>query len=253
MGNTQEVGFYGAATALSSLTLLLSPLIGWVLTPMLARAAARSREELFEQTRRSLELVMTVAIPVSMMINLGAEFWIHVVFGQAFMPAAIALRIQATMFVLTYVSIIYWTVVVMLERTWALTLVLFAGLVVNVGLNLAMIRPAMSYIGLGGGGAGAAMAMLATEIVVVTLMMGLVGRSAFDRRNVSTIAKSLLAFGVVILLDRALQRIGPFRLVADAVVYLAIVIATGALRVRETLGVVRQAVAERKQRRKGDQ
>jgi hypothetical protein len=83
--------------------------------------------------------------------------------------------------------------------------------------------------------------------------MGLVGRSAFDRRNVSTIAKSLLAFGVVILLDRALQRIGPFRLVADAVVYLAIVIATGALRVRETLGVVRQAVAERKQRRKGDQ
>ncbi len=252
MTNTQEVGFYGAATALSSLTLLLSPLIGWVLTPMLARAAARSRDELFEQTRRALELIMTVAIPVSMLINLGAEFWIHFVFGQAFMPAATALRIQATMFVLTYVSMIYWTVVVMLDRTWALTLILFAGLVANVALNLVLIRPSVQHFGLGGGGAGAAMAMLGTEIVVVSLMMGLVGRAAFDRKNVATIVKSLLAFGVVILLDRALQQIAaPLRLVADAVVYLGIVIATGALRVGEIVGVVRQALAERSERKRG--
>jgi O-antigen/teichoic acid export membrane protein len=246
--NTQEVGFYGAASALSMLTLLITPLIGWVLMPMLARAAARSRPEFFEQIRRSLELILTVAIPASMMINLGAEFWIRLVFGEAFMPAAMALRIQATMFVLTYVAIIYSLVLIMLERAWALMKISVVGLVANVILNLALIHPSMSYFGLGGGGAGCAIAMLGTEIVVASLMMGIVGREAFDRRSVVTIAKSFLAFGVVVFVHRALESLGPLRLIVDGVVYLVIVIATGALRLREMLGIVRQAVRNRSAR-----
>lgn len=248
MGNTQEVGFYGAATALSSLTLLLSPLIGWVLMPMLSRAAARSRTELFEQTRRSLELILAVAIPASMLINLGAEFWIHVVFGEAYMPAATALRVQATMFVLTYVSIIYWLVITMLERTWALTAVFFAGLAVNVGLNLVLIGPGMRHFGLGGGGTACAVAMLVTEIVVVSLMVGMVGRKAFDRRSVATIGKSLLALAVAYAVHRALAFMGPVRLLADAVAYLAVAVSTGALRLREMLTMVRQALKDRSER-----
>jgi O-antigen/teichoic acid export membrane protein len=245
MTSTQEVGFYGAASALSMLTLLITPLIGWVLMPMLARAAARSRAEFFEQIRRSLELILTVAIPASMMINLGAEFWIHLVFGEAFMPAALALRIQATMFVLTYVAIVYSLALIMLERAWALTRIAMVGLAVNVALNLALIHPSMSYFGQGGGGAGCAIAMLGTEIVVASLMMRIIGVEAFDRRSVVTITKSLLAFGVVVAVDRALRSLGSVRLVADGVVYLVIVIASRALRLREMYGIARQAVRDR--------
>jgi O-antigen/teichoic acid export membrane protein len=253
-GNTQEVGFYGAASALSLLTLLITPLIGWVLMPMLARAVARSRPEFFEQIRRSLELILTVAIPASMMINLGAEFWIRLVFGEVFMPAALALRIQATMFVLTYVAIIYSLVLIMLERAWALTKISLVGLLVNVIFNLGLIRPSMRYFGLGGGGAGCAIAMLGTEVVVASLMMGIVGREAFDRRSVVTIAKSFLAFGVVVAVHRALeptmgllatQWLQAARLVVDGIVYLVIVIATGALHPREMFAIARQAVRNR--------
>src|ERR1019366_8197822 len=63
MGSTEEVGWYGAANAVAGLTLLATPLIGWVLMPMFARAAARSQEEFYEQIRRSMELVLTVASP----------------------------------------------------------------------------------------------------------------------------------------------------------------------------------------------
>lgn len=243
--NTEEVGFYGAASALSMLTLLITPLIGWVLMPMLARAVVRSRPEFFEQIRRSLELILTVAIPASMMINLGADFWIRLVFGEAFMPAALALRIQATMFVLTYVAIIYSLVLIMLERAWALTKISIVGLVVNVLFNLALIHPSMRYFGPGGGGAGCAIAMLGTEIVVSSLMMALVGREAFDRRSVVTTVKSLLAFAVVVLVHRALEPIGAIRLVVDGIVYLVIVLSTGALRLREMFGMARQAVRAR--------
>lgn len=245
MGNTEEVGFYGAASALSALTLLITPLIGWVLMPMLARAVTRSRAEFFEQIRRSLELILTVAIPALMMINLGAEFWIRLVFGHTFLPAALALRVQATMFVLTYVAIIYSLVLIMLERAWALTKISIVGLFVNVLFNLALIHPSMSYFGLGGGGAGCAMAMLGTEIVVASLMIGLVGRDAFDCRSVVTVAKSLVAVGVVVIAHRMLEGIGAFRLIVDGLLYVVIVIATGALRVHEMLATVKQAMTNR--------
>ncbi len=245
MGNTKEVGWYGSSVAVAGLTLLITPLIGWVLMPMFARAVARSREEFHEQIRRSMELILTVAIPASLMINLGADFWIHVVFGDAFAPAVPALRILATMFVLTYVAIVYAIVLIMLERAWTLTKVSLLGLVVNVLLNLAFIKPALALWGDGGGGAGCAFAMLGTEIFVTGCMMAIVGRVAFDRRSVGTIGKSLAAYGVVLLAHRVLAPLGPIRLVVDGLLYLALVLATGALRLREMIGIARDAMRSR--------
>jgi O-antigen/teichoic acid export membrane protein len=243
--NTNEVGWYGSATAISSLTLLITPLIGWVLMPMFARAAARSREELYQDIRRSMELILTVAIPASMMINLGADFWVHLVFGDAFMPAVMALRIQATMFVLTYVAIVYAISLVMLERPWILTSISILGLVVNVALNLVLI-PRCATFGPGGSGAGSAFAMLGTEIFVTASMVGMVGLAGFDRRSVSAIAKSLAIYGAIALIHPWLAPLGDLlRLVVDGLLYLALASATGALRLREMYTVGREALRKR--------
>lgn len=245
MAGSEEVGWYGAAQTVAGLTLLATPLIGWVLTPMFARAAARSRAELDEQLRRSLELILVIAIPVSLVINLGAELWTRLIFGAAFAPAAPALRILATMFVLMYVSIIYAHALMMLERAWTLMLISVGGLVVNVGLNLALIRFSLRSFGPGGGGTGCALAIFGTEIFVATCFIGSVGRGAFDRRNVIAIGKSLAACVVVALVDRGLAAWGIPRMVADVSVYAAIVLATGAVRPREMIGVVQEALRRR--------
>lgn len=246
LGNTREVGWYGAASAVAGLTLLVTPLIGWVLTPMFARAASRSSAELDEGIRRSLELIMTVAIPASLLITLGADFWIHVIFGAAFAPAAAALRVLAMMFVLTYVAMIYAQAIVMLERPWVLTSISIAGLFVNIGLNLALIRFSMDRFGLGGGGLGCALAMMGTEVFVTTCMLAFLGRRAFDRRSSVTIAKSLAACVVAWGVHRALASIGPLRLVADGAVYLLLVLATGALRLRDMTSLVKDALRRRR-------
>ncbi len=245
MGNTEEVGWYGAATAVASLTLLVTPLIGWVLMPMFARAAARSREELDAQVRRSLELILSVAIPAGLMIQVGADVWVRFMFGEAFAPAAGALRILAPMFVVMYVGIIYSIALVMLERAWALVFIALGGLVVNVTLNLLLIRFSMRLFGPGGGGTGCSLAMLATEIFVTSCMLGLLGRGGFDRRSTLAIAKSVGAGALVIVLDRMLVGLGPPRLVVDAAVYTAFVLGTGAIRVREIVSVVKEALRRR--------
>jgi hypothetical protein len=87
--------------------------------------------------------------------------------------------------------------------------------------------------------------MLGTEIFVTSCMMAVVGRSAFDRRSVIAIGKSLLAAALVAVTDRALVSLGPARLVVDGALYLVLVVATGALRLGEIVSVARDAVRNR--------
>jgi O-antigen/teichoic acid export membrane protein len=243
---SKEVGLYGAAAQLTQLTLLITPIIGWVLTPMLARAADRSRKELFDHVCRSMELILSLAMPVSLVINLGADFWIHLIFGAPYAGAVTALRVLATMVVLTYAAIIYAMTLVMLERAWTVAWISIAGLVVNAGLNLLFVRYSVPMLGEGGGGTGCAAAALGTEICV-TLCMGItIGPGAFDRRSVSTVARGLAVYAVVVgvhlLLGHRLGAGGALRVLVDAVLYIGLAIAVGALRPREMLSTVREAM-----------
>lgn len=244
MVGTEEVGWYGAASAIAGLTLLVTPLIGWVLMPMFARAFARSREEFNEQIRRSLQLILMVAIPASLMITLGADVWIHLLFGSAFAPAVLALRILACMFVLTYVAIVYSMVLIM-ERPWALTWISVGGLGVNLLLNLSLIHLGMRLFGRGGAGAASAAAMLGTEIFVSGCMMGVVGRAAFDHRSLVATAKCLAAYGCVTVVHCLLAPLGPLRLGIDGALYLALILVSGALRLPDLLGAATLIIRRR--------
>ena len=248
LGNSREVGWYSASSTIASLTLLVAPLIGWVLMPAFARAAARSHEELYDLVRSSTRIIMTMAIPVSLLISLGADVWVRFLFGAAFLPAAAAVRILASTFVMTYLGIVYAMTLTMLERAWALTAVSGCGLAVNVALNLVLIVPSMKAFGDGGGGAGCALAVLGTELTVTAAMVALVGRNAFDRKTLVLIGKSIAACGAAIIVDRLGASLGWRRLVFDAVVYVGLVIVTGALQPRELVEAVTLAVRRVPQR-----
>lgn len=239
---SKEVGLYGAATQLTQLTLLITPIIGWVLTPMLARAADRSRTELYDHVCRSMELVLTLAMPIALVINLGADVWIHLIFGAPYAGAVTALRVLATMVVLTYAAIIYAMTLVMLERAWTVAWISVAGLAVNAALNLVFIRYSVSRLGEGGGGTGCAAAALGTEIFVTVCMGVCIGRGAFDRRSVSTLLRSLAVAAVVVGVHLLVGDLGAVRVAIDGVLYVVLAIAVGALRPREMLSTVREAM-----------
>lgn len=242
LGGSREAGFYAAASAIAGLTLLATPLIGWVLMPTLARAAARSHDELFHRIQHSTSLILGVAIPASLLICLGADLLIGVVFGAAFAPATLALRILAATFVVTYVAIVYAASLLMVERAWALTAISIVGLVVNVTLNLALVPTSMRFFGEGGGGAGSALAMLGTEIAVTTAMIAIVGRRAIHRDTLRMVGKCLVACVLTVIVDRLAAPLGWARLALDAAVYSITAIATGAVNTREVVAVARAAL-----------
>jgi len=212
---------------------------------MFARAAARSHEELYSQARRSLELILSIVIPVSLIINLGADMWIRLIFGAAYAPAASALRVLACMFVVMYVSMVFGMTQVMLDRAWALVSIFLLGLVVNLVLNLVLIRFSLRWFGAGGGGTGCALATLATETTIASCMAFVTRLRTFNRHNVSVIARSLAACAVVVIIHRLLPVAGVVRIAIDTSIYFILVVVTGALRPKEMLNVVREALSAR--------
>jgi O-antigen/teichoic acid export membrane protein len=240
-GNDREVGWYSAASSVANLTLLLTPLIGWVLMPMFSRAMDHSREELYAQVRRAMELILSLAIPVSLMIVLGAPTLMGLLFGRAYLASALALQILAVMSVLTYVAIVLAQTLTMLDRAWALTTISILGLFVNVGLNLTLL-PRFVSRGPGAGGTACAVAMLSTEVFVTSCMFAIVGRHAFDLRSAKVIAKTLAAAAAVAVAHRAMSPLGPFRLALDVALYAVLVLSTGTLDLRTIFQTARTSM-----------
>src|ERR1700743_1361542 len=86
--DSQELGWYGAASMIARLSALMSPVLSGVLVPMMSRAKHRSEEEFFSILRRGLEGVIVIAMPLTLMLALGADFIVVLPLKAAFLPAA---------------------------------------------------------------------------------------------------------------------------------------------------------------------
>lgn len=247
-----EVGYYGAASTIGGLALLATPLLGSVLLPLLARAAARSAEELADLVRRSLELVLALATPVSLAIALGADVWVRVIFGQAFAPSAAALAIVAPTLLITYVNILCAYVLNVQGRAWAVTKVTLIGIAMDAAFNLTLLRPIMHYVGRpGAGGVACALALFASELIVTAWMLWLVGRRVFDQQSLGRVARTALAALVTVGLHVLAEPLGHWRLLLDAGCYVILVLATGAVDVGQTVAFLRGALRGRDAGRAG--
>ena len=191
------------------------------------------------------ELILAISIPASLFVGVGADLWLGLLFGHAFAPATLALRILAASSVAIYIAIVYALTLIMLNRAWTLTVISLVGLVINMVLNLLLIPPSARYFGEGGSGVGCAIAALVTHVVAAGAMVAFAGRKAVNRHTVRMVAKSLLACVVVVVVDRVAASLGWVRLAVDAVVYLTLVVATGALRTGDMWRLVIAAVRSR--------
>jgi O-antigen/teichoic acid export membrane protein len=245
LGTGGEVGWYVAASAITGLTLLITPLIDWVLAPVFARGAARSREDLYMHIRQATEPILAVAIPAALFVSVGADLWLRLLFGHAFVPATLALRVLGASSVIIYIAIVYAMTLVMLSRAWTVALISVAALVVNLVLNLLLIPRSMALFGEGGGGVGCAVAALGTHGFAAGAMIAIVGREAFNKRTVRMVAMSLAACVVVVVVDRLAASLGWKRIVLDLIVYLAVVLSTGALRTAEVWSFAKAAIRKK--------
>ncbi|MGC4121438.1 MAG: flippase [Myxococcales bacterium] len=239
------VGWYGAASSLAGLALLVTPLIGWVLTPYLSRELERSPAAFDEALRRSVQVVLAIAVPTSLVLALGADVWIRLMFGARYDPAAAPLRLLAPTFVLTYVNTLTAIALIVLGRGWEVTRTSLLGMTANLGLNVVLAPAGAALWGPAGAALGCAAAMVLTEALTAGRLLWCVHGRSFDRRSLAALAGSLAACVAAIAADRLAAGLGPARLVVDGAAYLLVAVGTGALPVRELLQFSRAALRHR--------
>jgi hypothetical protein len=140
------------------------------------------------------------------------------------------------------------SLLVRLERGWAVTWVSMSGMVIAPALNLALVPVFYERFGAGGAGMGAATALTLTELVTASAMSWLLRAQAFDRRTAVVMGKTFAVGLAVIALDQAMRHrgFGGWRLLLDGTLYLGGVVAWGALDLRAGLGLARSAIASRR-------
>jgi O-antigen/teichoic acid export membrane protein len=241
----EEVGWYGAANNIASLALLLSPVLSWVLMPLFARTYRRSHDEFFRMLRRILEGIGLFAIPLTLLIALGADLWIRIAFGEDFAPAATSLRFLAPLFVATYMAMLLASALIVMGHSWRLTTISLVGMISQPVLIFAGVK-LLEDSGTGGAGAGAALGVTAMELLVTTLFLVSVGRRALDARNLRTIGAGLGAAIAVAIAHPFLAPLGHVRLLLDMALWAALVVAVGGIRPRDVKPWLDLLLAERR-------
>lgn len=239
---SQEVGWYSAAREIARLSALMSPVLSGVLVPMMSRAKVRSEEELFSILRRGLEGVSIVSIPLTLMLALSAELVIGITLKDKFLPAAQSLQWLAPTFVLAYANVLLWIALMIMDRSWTIMIISFIGLAL-LPIFIFVIVPVTR--GLGGDGAtgmGVAMALSLRELVIAIVFFSFLGKRAVDARSVRSIVKSLGICGATIATHVTLASLGSLRLLIDCLVYGALALVTGVIKmgdVRTLLVLIR--------------
>lgn len=241
----REIGLYSSAAELAQMTFVLVPMLGGVVMPLFARMQARGVEAYFEMVRRTLELVLALAFGPSLAIAVGADVWVGLVLGPEYADSAWALSILGPSFLLTYVAVVLSIALNLSGGEWTVSATSLMSAVINPLLVMALVELAQGW-GPGGAGAACAMAAVGTEVVVVLVMFYRVGRPGFDVRLGKMLIKTCLACVLVMALDRwVLADLGPGRLLIDAGLYVALVLATGAVSLKESMSLLKTMRAQR--------
>lgn len=239
-----DLGFYSAGQKIAKLSALLSPILSGVLIPMMSRAKARSEDEFFRILRRGIEGVNVVTIPLTLLLALGAELAVRLLVGSKFGPAAETVRWLAPTFVLSYANVLLWVGLMILDRSWTVTLASIFGLLLLPGF-VYLVVPMTQAGGPGAAAMGCAIAMSLRELVNAVVQYVLIGRRAVDARVVRSTLLSLAICGAVIAAHLSLARLGHLRLLVDAALYGALALVLGVLRPRDILDVLKM-VRDRK-------
>jgi O-antigen/teichoic acid export membrane protein len=165
----EEVGYYGVATRLYELAMMVPSVLIVVLFPMMSRLLVADRS-LFERLYRlGFRLALLVGVPCALLVASLAGPGITTVFGLEFAPAGAAFGVLVFATVATAANQILATVLIVTNQQRLDMMSLVPGCAVLIGLLVILVPTA--------GATGAAMAVLGANVAVLIVRRAYVLRT----------------------------------------------------------------------------
>jgi O-antigen/teichoic acid export membrane protein len=227
-------GLYGAATRILDQAVIVPLSITTTLFPILVAAGTARPERMRSLLQHALEVLMAVALgALAFAIACGGPA-LGLLFGHEFSAAGTALAILMGVFLVTCLGYLTGSVVLIFELQKRYVRYAATGLVVNVALNLIFV-PSHGYL-------AAAWITLVTELVVVGLTARACLRALAWRPHLGVLLRAALAAAVTCVALEIFQHAGTpigVLLAETPFLYGALLVATGGLRLRESIAMVR--------------
>jgi O-antigen/teichoic acid export membrane protein len=239
----EVLGWYGAAYRLfDTLVFLPSIVSSAILLPILSQLSVQSRPALRRAMVKGLDTILIVGAPICVGLFTLAEPIIRLIYRQPeFVHAVPALQWLAVGLLLLYVNSILSATLISLDQERKLTLVAGLALVLNLGLNLALI-PRFQHV-------AAAATTVATEGFILAYLLAVMPRDLLSRSTLGVLAKAGLAsvaMGLVLVAMPGALGVGGLGLLvpAGAVVYALVGVAVRLVPL-EDLRLIRGALGRR--------
>lgn len=163
IATSTAVGLYGAAYRLLESTFFIATAVLGAFAAMYTYLGHHTEPSVQTVFERSVKLLVALLLPCAVGFGLLAEPAVTLLFGDEMSEAAEPLRLLAPAIVFLGIVTVGSSLLIARDRLPFLIKVGIAGVVINVGLNLALIPPYDD--------AGAAAAMLATSVILAVLIL----------------------------------------------------------------------------------
>jgi O-antigen/teichoic acid export membrane protein len=232
LASESAIGWYGAATKLSTVLLFPATVLGGALMPTLARLKATDHEAYRRAVIESLRVALLTGAPIAIGTYIFAERGIGLVFGATFEPAADNLRVLSAYLLPVFVNMALGSLLVISGRqfAWALG----KGAMVLGSAVLSYIAIPYWHARTGNGGLGAAVATVASEVGMFAFALVLLPRGLLDGRAILDLGRALVAGAAMAVVGHLLAGV-PFAvaMVGALLAYGAALILLGGIRAGE--------------------
>lgn len=228
IAGAREAGLYAAAYRILEQAHFVPLAVATTFLPLVAAAHGRDLARARRMTQLVIDNLAVASLPTVGFTLVASEQVIQLLFGDAFTPAAPAVPVLMGAFVVICLGYLSGNLVIVLGLQRRFVVYAVVALVFNVALNVVLIPP-YGFI-------AAAWATLATEILVVGLTTRLVMRELGHVPRLDRVARAAAATAGMTLAVWAARELGAgiaVLVLVGGVVYAALVLLAGALRIEE--------------------
>jgi O-antigen/teichoic acid export membrane protein len=189
--NSTVVGWYGVPTKLFQTMMFVPVILSTAWLPRLVSAFEESPQQLHRLSRKPIELVLLLGLPIAGAIAAAAGPIVHVLYGAAYGNSVPVMVILGLCIPPMYLNIMFGQVLTAAKRQTVWTWAMVGATVVNPAANAVLIPVTQARFH--NGAIGAAISLLVTELLIAGFGFALLGRAVIARHAGRRLALTAVA------------------------------------------------------------
>jgi O-antigen/teichoic acid export membrane protein len=189
--NTQETGWYSAASQLFGTLLFIPVVFTTAVFPVLTRTYANAPDALPKILRKTFDLMLLVSVPIGFGIFVVAQQGVVLLLGSQFAQSGPILALMGIVLIFTYQNVLIGQFLISTDRQNSWTLIMIIAAALTIPLDLVLVPWCQHEFG--NGAIAGALSFIVTEFGMVVVGIWLLPKGSLGWSNVMMATRILIS------------------------------------------------------------